>query len=44
MSSKQMTDLLTVITPMVDLGTYIFKDLETEKISPEVLFMNSYTE
>ena len=30
--------------PMVDLSTYKFKDLETEKISPEVLFMNSYTE
>ena len=29
-------------TPMVDLGTYIFKDLNAGKIKPEELFTNSY--
>ena len=29
-------------TPMVDLGTYIFKDLNTGKISPEGQFTNAY--
>ena len=27
---------------MVDLGTYIFKDLNTGKITPEELFTNAY--
>ena len=27
-------------TPMVDLGTYIFKDLNIEKITPEESFTN----
>ena len=27
---------------MVDLGTYIFKDLNTDKITPEELFTNAY--
>ena len=27
---------------MVDLGTYIFKDLNTGKITPEETFTNSY--
>ena len=30
--------------PMVDLGTYKFKDIKTGKITPESLFTNSYTE
>ena len=30
-------------TPMVDLGTYIFKDLKTGKITPEEQFTNFYT-
>ena len=29
-------------TPMVDLGTYIFKDMNTWKITPEESFTNSY--
>ena len=29
-------------TPMVDLGTYIFKDLNTGKITPGELFTNDY--
>ena len=29
-------------TPMVDFGTYIFKDLNTGKITPEETFTNSY--
>ena len=29
---------------MVDLGTYIFKDLNTGKITPEESFTNSYVE
>ena len=28
--------------PMVDLGTYIFKDLNTGKFTPEELFTNAY--
>ena len=32
------------ITPMVDLGTYIFKDLNTGKITPEYSFTNAYIE
>ena len=31
-------------TPMVDLGTYIFKDLNKGKIAPEKLFTNTYVE
>ena len=31
-------------TSIVDMGTYEFKDLNTEKITPEELFMNAYTE
>ena len=31
-------------TPMVDLGTYEFKDLYTGVIAPEELFMNAYAE
>ena len=31
-------------TPMVDLGTYIFKDLNTGKITPEESFTNAYVE
>ena len=31
-------------TPMVDLGTYIFKILNTGKITPEESFNNSYVE
>ena len=31
-------------TPMVDLGTYIFKDLNIGKIIPEESFTNSYVE
>ena len=27
-------------TPMVDLGTYVFKDLNTGKITPEESFTN----
>ena len=27
---------------MVDLGTYIFKDFNTGKITPEELFTNAY--
>ena len=30
--------------PIVDLGTYEYKDLETGKITPEELFMNAYAE
>ena len=30
--------------PMVNLGTYEFKDLKTEKIKPEESFMNAYAE
>ena len=30
--------------PMVDMGTYEFKDLETKKITPEESFMNAYAE
>ena len=29
-------------TPMVDLGTYIFKDLNKGKIAPKKLFTNAY--
>ena len=31
-------------TPMVDLGTYEFKNLNTEKITPKELFTNAYVE
>ena len=31
-------------TPMVDLGTYIFKYLNLGKITPEESFTNSYVE
>ena len=31
-------------TPMVDLGTYIFKDLNTGKFTPEESFTNAYAE
>ena len=31
-------------TPMVDLGTYIFKDLNTGEITPGELFNNAYIE
>ena len=31
-------------TSMVDLGRYVFKDLNTEKITPEELFTNAYVE
>ena len=31
-------------TPMVNLGEYIFKDLNTGKITPEQLFTNAYVE
>ena len=31
-------------TPMVDLGKYIFKDLNTGKITPEEFFTNVYAE
>ena len=30
--------------PMVDLGAYVFKDLNTEKIEPEELFTAAYVE
>ena len=30
--------------PMVDLGTYVFKDLNTGKIIPKALFTNAYFE
>ena len=29
-------------TPMADLGTYVFKDLNTGKITPEKLFTDAY--
>ena len=29
---------------MVDLGTYIFKDLNAEKITPEESFTNAYVQ
>ena len=29
-------------TPMVNLGTYIFKDLNTGKITPDESFTNAY--
>ena len=29
---------------MIDLGTYIFKNLNTEKIKPQRLFTNAYVE
>ena len=29
-------------TPMVDLGKYIYKDLNTGEITPEKLFTNAY--
>ena len=29
-------------TPMVDLGTYLFKDLDTGKNTPEESFTNAY--
>ena len=32
------------IEPMVDMGTYEFKDLNTGNIKPEELFMNAYIE
>ena len=31
-------------TPMVDLGAYEFKDLNTEKVTPEELFNDAYVE
>ena len=31
------------MAPMVDLGAYIFKDLNTGKIKMEELFTNAYT-
>ena len=31
-------------TPMIDLGTYTFKDLNTDEITPEQLFTNAYAE
>ena len=31
-------------TPLVDLGTYIYKDLNKGKITPEEFFTNSYVE
>ena len=31
-------------TPMVDLGTYIFKYLNTDKITPAESFTNAYVE
>ena len=31
-------------TSMVDLGWYVFKDLNTEKITPQKLFTNAYVE
>ena len=31
-------------TPTFDLGTYMFKDLNTDKITPEELFTNAYVE
>ena len=31
-------------TPIVDLGTYIFKDLNTGKITPKESFDNAYSE
>ena len=33
-----------LMTPMVDMGRYKFKDLKIEKIKPEKSFTNSYAE
>ena len=35
---------MVATAPMVDLGAYIFKDLNTEKIEPEELFTAAYVE
>ena len=38
-------ELLKLYTePMVDLGTYEFRDLNTGNIKPEELFTNAYAE
>ena len=45
MSLKQMMKLFNVCTRnMVYLGTYIFKDLNTRKFTPEESFTNAYAE